>query len=223
MSDFRSNIILLKERTHRKVATLSKELDMKRARLEKFIAGELSKFELTVKEWGVLSRHPVFQDLLGDPSEDNRKVFTVQTSVCFKQNERERAFELLERYLLSPFLSVARGSVREPVTHSESRPIDLIFSFQVNELRVETQDESFAGVKTRTIMLDAADQKVFDDYMNQLCLDDGEIMTDILNEYYATISYAKQLVSRNIYSERNTKQLQLDFLEEEAKQLAETV
>ena len=54
---------ILRQRTYRKISQLSKELDMKRKRLERFVQGALSTENLTVSEYPPCRIMIPFKDL----------------------------------------------------------------------------------------------------------------------------------------------------------------
>jgi len=202
MNALPNHSLLLKKRTYRKIAHLSKELAMKRSRLERFIGGELVRADLTLAEFELLSAHPTFADVLHQNEDETRKKFSVGNSVKYKTDDRERAMEILGRYILPPFLTVAKAQVVEPLT---TTPYDLIFIYHVNMLDtspMSTEYPVFQNNSTGRILFDPEDAKVFHDYLNELSAEDNLIGDDVLIEYFQTISHNEQHIWRNIFSDR---------------------
>jgi len=220
MNGLKSDVLLLQKRTYRKIAYLSRELCMKRSRLERFVAGRLAKSDLTVAEYKTLAAHPTFSDLLDRPDDEGRKKFSVGNAVKYKAELRERAMELLGRYILPPFLAVAHSTLREPIV---ARDYDLLFVFEVNTLHIPGQNLSgdLAGLATATnmgashILFDAEDAKIFHDYLDELCAEDDLVGDDVLIQYFACYQSSEQYLWRNIYATAPAipqhDQLKLDF------------
>jgi hypothetical protein len=216
MNGLNTDIRLLKQRTYRKIAQLAKELDMKRSRLERFVAGQLAKSDLTVAEYETLSLHPIFSDLLDRPDDEGRKKFTIANAVTYKHDLREKAMELLGRYILPPFLSVAHSSVREPVM---SRDYDLRFTFQTNVLQTHERDASvnstmLSACPDGRIKFDPEDARIFHDYLHQLAQEDNLTGDDVLGDYFMCYDNCEQFLWRNIVcgaAQFPSSQLKLDF------------
>ena len=77
---------ILQQRTYRKISQLSKELDMKRKRLERFVQGALSTEDLTVSEYPPCRIMIPFKDLFTGKS-TVKKEYTLRRGVTFYEDK----------------------------------------------------------------------------------------------------------------------------------------
>ena len=203
-----SAITLLHQKTHRKLSPLAVELGVSRKRLEKFISGEISEQDLTLKEHQNLKAHPIFADILANdffPTPKNKQ-FTLRRGLKYFPNKRDRGMEIMRIFFVPPYEKCGI-TVLTPFPGSDW---DLWIVYQIDELLTLEQRQKdikmicpFLKNRPYLIPLPQAEYKIWSESVAKKCQERGIDIHNLIDEYYYCIENLTQEIFTNFITEED--------------------
>ena len=199
---------LLHQKTHRKLSPLAVELGVSRKRLEKFISGEISEQDLTLKEHRNLKSHPIFEDILDNgfsPAPKNKQ-FTLRRGLKFFPNKRDRGLEIMRNFFVKPY-GECGITVLMPFPGSDW---DLWIVYQIDELLTLEQRHKdikvicpFLKNRPYLIPLPQAEYEIWSAAVIGKCREENVSIQNLIDEYYYCIENLTQEVFTNFLAEED--------------------